>query len=99
MARALGIVYRCIATHLTKKASLSRQTAQTGAVILIQRFGSALNLNLHFHMLFLDGVYVERLIGTLRFCGVKAPTSAGLEQLTETLAPAHRPLPRTAGAV
>ena len=26
---------------------------------LIQRFGSALNLNIHFHMLFLDGVYVD----------------------------------------
>lgn len=32
---------------------------------LIQRFGSALNLNLHFHMLFLDGVYVERPDGSL----------------------------------
>ena len=28
----LGIVYRCIATHLTKKAGFSRNTAQTGAV-------------------------------------------------------------------
>ena len=27
-----------------------------GAVILIERFGSALHLNIHFHMLFLDGV-------------------------------------------
>ena len=27
------------------------------AMTLIQRFGSALNLNIHFHMLFLDGVY------------------------------------------
>ena len=27
------------------------------AVTLIQRFGSALNPNVHFHMLFLDGVY------------------------------------------
>ncbi|UNB75898.1 transposase [Escherichia coli] len=26
---------------------------------LIQRFGNALNLNIHFHMLWLDGVYVE----------------------------------------
>ena len=26
---------------------------------LIQRFGSALNLNIHFQMLLLDGVYVE----------------------------------------
>ena len=32
--------------------------AHTGAVTLIQRFGSALNLNIHFHVLFLDGVYV-----------------------------------------
>ena len=28
--------------------------AQAGAVTLIQRFGSALNLNIHFHMLFLE---------------------------------------------
>jgi len=32
--------------------------ACTGAVTLIQHFGLALNLKLHFHMLFLDGVYV-----------------------------------------
>jgi hypothetical protein len=25
----------------------------------VQRFGSALNLSVHFHMLFLDGVYVN----------------------------------------
>ena len=35
--------------------------AKTGAVTLIQRFGSALNLNVHFHMLFLDGVYVRAI--------------------------------------
>jgi len=28
-------------------------------VTLIQRFGSALNLNIHCHMLFLDGVYLD----------------------------------------
>ena len=67
MGQVLGIVYRCIATHLIKKAGFSRTTAQTGAVTLIQRFGSALNLNIHFHMLFLDGVYVERT-GLGRFC-------------------------------
>ena len=45
MGRVLGIVYRCIAAHLVKKAGLSCETAQTGALTLIQRFGSALNLN------------------------------------------------------
>ena len=34
--------------------------ARTGAVTLIQRFGSALNLNPHLHMLFLDGAYSFR---------------------------------------
>jgi hypothetical protein len=50
MGRVLGIIYRCIATHLIKKAGHTRDTAHTGAVTLIQRFGwygtpAALNLN------------------------------------------------------
>ena len=47
MSQALCIVYRVIATHLIKKAGLTHKTARTGAVTLIQRFGSALNLNIH----------------------------------------------------
>jgi hypothetical protein len=34
-----------------------RVTADAGAVTLIQRFGSAANLNIHLHCLVLDGVY------------------------------------------
>ena len=37
-------------------------------------------------MLFLDGVYVERPDGSLRFRWVKAPTSAEPTALTQTLA-------------
>lgn len=62
-ARVLGIVHNGIATHLVKKAGYTHHTARTGAVTLIQRFGSALNLNIHFHMLFLNGVYVDHLNG------------------------------------
>ena len=63
--------------------------AQTGAVTLIQGFGSALNLNIHFHMLFLDGVYIDSRHGVNpRFSGVKAPTSEELTHLTHTIA--HR---------
>jgi hypothetical protein len=80
--RALGRV----ATHLTRKVGFFCQTAQTGAVTLIQRFGSALNLNVHFHMLFLDGVYVERHDGSLRFRWVTAPSSAEIARLTQALA-------------
>ncbi len=85
----LGIVYRTIATHLTRKAGYTKTTAQAGAVTLIQRFGSALNLHIHFHMLFLDGVYIDSRHGSrVRFRWVKAPTSEDLTQLTHTIA--HR---------
>jgi hypothetical protein len=51
MGAALRIVYRAISGFMVRKAGLTRSTAQSGAVTLIQRFGSALNLNVHFHML------------------------------------------------
>jgi hypothetical protein len=67
MGKVLGIVYRTLATHITKKAGYNKQKAQTAAVSLIQQFGSALNLNIHFHMLYLEGVYAEDNDGKTRF--------------------------------
>jgi hypothetical protein len=67
MGKVLGIVYRTFATHITKKADSNKKTSQTGAVTLIQRFGSTLNLNIHFQMLYLDGVYAENDYGKTRF--------------------------------
>lgn len=51
ISKVLQIVYRTIATYLIKKAGFTKKTARTGAVTYIQRFGSALNLNIHFHRL------------------------------------------------
>ena len=45
ITQVLGIVYRAISGHLIRQAGLTRASAVTGAVTLIQRFGSALNLN------------------------------------------------------
>jgi len=87
MTGVLGIVYRAIATHLTHKADFTKPEAQTGAVTLIQHFGSALNLNIHFHMLFLDGVYTRGAKRRpMRFLKVKPPVKAELTQLTHTIA-------------
>jgi hypothetical protein len=87
MGKVLGIVYRTIATHLIHKAGYTKATAQTGAVTLIQRFGGACNANIHFHMLFLDGVYIDSTDRSrTRFRWVKAPTSDELTQLTHTIA-------------
>ena len=84
MGQVLGIVTRAIGSHLIKAAGYHHETAQTGAVTLIQRFGSALNVNIHFHILVLDGVYVttgERL----SFRRVPPPTVAMLEKLVRDL--------------
>ena len=87
MTGVLGIVYRAISTHLTQKAGLKKPMAQTGSVTLIQHFGGALNLNIHFHMIFLDGVYTGGSKGLpMWFQHVKAPNRAELTRLTHTIA-------------
>jgi len=89
LAARSGIVYCAVATHLAHKAGFTKPMAQTGAVTLIQHFGSALNLNIHFHMLFLDGVYTGGSNGRpMWFRQVKAPNRAELTRLTHIIA--HR---------
>ncbi len=85
MGKVLGIVYRAISTHLIHKAGLKCKAGATGAVTLIQRFGSALNLNIHFHILFLDGVYAYRDDRPPRFQRVKAPDKSELEDLAQLI--------------
>jgi hypothetical protein len=46
---------------------VSMSEAHTGGVTFIQRFDSALRLNVHFHSLFLDGVFVRDDDGALEF--------------------------------
>ena len=50
--------------------------AQCGAVSFIQRFGSALNLNLHFHTLALDGVYAKDAGEPVQFRPLPAPSAS-----------------------
>lgn len=77
-----------ITTEQREPANKLKQTREFLAVTLIQRFGSALNLNVHFHMLFLNGVYAEDDYGKQRFHRVKAPTYSELSALVHTLS--HR---------
>lgn len=50
--------------------------AHPGTVTFIQRFDSALRLNVHFHTLALDGVYVRNEHGELEFLETGEPTAA-----------------------
>jgi ribosomal protein S27E len=86
LTQVLGIVWRVLSGHLIRKAGQTRKTARTGSVTLIQRFGSALNLNIHLHMLILDGVYAENGHGKLRFQRVRGPTGHEIRELLATIA-------------
>ncbi len=56
--------------------------AEPGGVTAIQRFGSSLNLNVHFHSLILDGVYVEDpKTGERRFEELPEPGPDDLQQV------------------
>ncbi len=77
----LQIIHRVIARFLTKIARLKRSAAHAGAVTLIQRFGSAANLNIHLHCLVLDGVYRTRSEAEPVFHEARAPTLEELQAL------------------
>ena len=76
----LQTVHRVISTFLIKQAGLQCTQAATFAVTLIQRFGSAANLNIHLHCLVLDGVY-RTIEGVPVFHEVRAPTAEQLQVL------------------
>jgi hypothetical protein len=66
----------------------------SGAVTVIQRFGSGLQLNVHSHALFLDGVFTEAPDGTLRFHPAPPPTGMEVARLVATIRTRVRRRPR-----
>ena len=59
---------------------------QGGAVVFVQRFGDALNLNVHFHALVLDGVYDERGDGRPEFHALDPPSDEELAGIAARIA-------------
>ena len=59
---------------------------QCGAVTFVQRFGSAANLNLHFHVIAIDGVYAPGLDGKPEFFALRPPETGEVRELAELLA-------------
>ncbi len=75
----LQVVHRVITRHLLGQTGLKADEADSGAVTLIQRFGSAANLNVHLHCLVLDGVYRPVANGAPEFVEAPAPTDEALQ--------------------
>jgi hypothetical protein len=58
-----------------------------GAVAVIQRFGGALNLNLHIHALVLDGVFARSRAGVLNFHPTRRLTALDVAEVLATVEP------------
>ena len=81
----LQVVHRVITRHLLGQAGLKPDEADSGAVTLIQRFGSAANLNIHLHCLVLDGVYRRGIDGAPEFVEVPEPTDEALQSVSHKI--------------
>jgi len=78
----LAVYARALQGFYRKRARASgHRGGRTGTVTVIQRFGGALNLNVHFHTLAVDGVFVRKPDGSLSFAAAKAPTDEEVDTL------------------
>jgi hypothetical protein len=62
-AKVHTLIRRTIGQYYVNQAvkqGATRASVQPGSVTFLQRFGSSLNLNLHLHVIFLEGVYEDR---------------------------------------
>ena len=69
-----------------RRAGLPDRGGRCGAVTVIQRYGSACELNLHLHSIVLDGVYVDEPSGRPGFRPLPPPTAKELIGLTRGVA-------------
>ena len=82
----LAVFLRAVFGFQQRRAALRGVLGgRTGSVTVVQRFGGALNLNVHFHSLVPDGVFAEDADGALRFHGLPAPSADELEELCELI--------------
>ena len=89
-AQVHTIIRRTIGQYYVKQAvkqGATRARVQPGSVTFLQRFGGSINLHLHFHLVFLDGVYEDRTAKGLkpRFRPQEAPTDAAVATVLDTI--------------
>ena len=84
----LGVFVRAVFASLRRRARRKWNIArgQCGAVSFVQRFGDALNLNVHFHSLLLDGVYETSPYGSPRFHPLPPPEDAEVARVAAQVA-------------
>jgi len=83
----VGVFMRAVLGFLRRRARERHDVAngRGGAVAMIQRFGAALNVNIHVHALVVDGVYAEDGSGGLCFHPATPPTDEEMDELLDTI--------------
>jgi Putative transposase/Transposase zinc-binding domain len=89
-AQVHTIIRTTIGQYYVNKAvarGLKRASLQPGSVTFMQRFGSALNVNFHFHCVFLEGVYLDRTDQGLKpwFVTAEPPTDADIATVVQKI--------------
>lgn len=85
LRKALAIFHRTLGRHYESKArALNLNEPKSGAITVVQRFGGALNLNVHFHTIYIDGVFYENNFGDEVFFEI-APSHEEVIQINATL--------------
>jgi hypothetical protein len=89
-AKVHTIIRRTIGQYYVNQAvqnGATRATVQPGSVTFLQRFGGSLNLNLHYHLVFLEGVFVDRAAQGLkpRFLPAAPPTDADIATVLQKI--------------
>jgi hypothetical protein len=89
-ARVHTIIRRTIGQYYVKQAikrGTTRTSVQPGSVTFVQRFGGSINVHLHFHCVFLEGVFVDRTAQGLkpRFLPADPPTDADIATVLQTI--------------
>lgn len=80
--KVLRILSRALLTFHRRRARKAGVTdGRSGGVTVIQRFGSDLRLNLHYHNLTLDGVYHRAPTGALEFHQLPPPSDEDIARL------------------
>ncbi|MCP4240350.1 MAG: hypothetical protein GY772_07275, partial [bacterium] len=78
----IGALKRSLRWRAKRQLNLrSVNDARIGAITFVQRADSALRLNVHFHTLALDGVYVRDEERRLQFCMLSEPSAEDVAQV------------------
>ena len=83
--KLLAKVHKVFASEVERFYTERSTKNRSGSIAFVQRFGSALNLNVHFHMLQIEGLYEPRTTGRPKFRKGKPPTNKDIESLVSKI--------------